>query len=112
MSSTLRAGKRVRVCLQSDVEENQIVQVHVDGIGVLAIYRVEGQFFASDDICTHGQASLSEDGYLEGFNVVCSWHSGSFDIRSGQPTKPPCMEALTTYPVILDGDEVLVALEI
>ncbi len=71
---------------------------------VIAIYNVDGQFHATDDTCTHGAASLSEDGVLRGHVVECSWHNGCFDVRSGAACASPCSEALRTYPVkVVDG---------
>lgn len=110
MMASSETKRWLKACSIPDVGDNEIVRVHVEGIGDLSIYRIADQFFASDDICTHGQASLSEDGFLEGFNVVCSWHNGAFDVRSGQPTKAPCTETLTTYPVMLQGNDVYVCL--
>ena len=71
---------------------------------VIAVYRVDGRFYATDDTCTHGAASLSEEGTLTGHMVLCSWHNGSFDIRTGEPCGSPCSVPLKTYPVrIVDG---------
>lgn len=100
----------VPVCASADVEDGEIFQVSVDGVGTLAIYRVGDDFFASDDVCTHGKASLSEDGYLEGHIVTCSWHDGKFDIRSGAPCALPCNKALKIYTVVARGAELYLAL--
>jgi naphthalene 1,2-dioxygenase system ferredoxin subunit len=82
--------------------------IHVDVAGVaLAIYHVGGNFYATDDICTHRRARLS-DGYLDGTVVQCPLHFGKFDIVTGQPLNPPCKIPVQTYPVTLDGDQVIV----
>jgi nitrite reductase/ring-hydroxylating ferredoxin subunit len=59
-------------------------------------------------VCTHGEASLSEDGYIDDYRVVCSWHDGQFDLRTGEPMALPCFEPLKSYPVTLDGDAVFI----
>lgn len=70
----------------------------------LALYQVDGEFYATDNTCTHGAASLSEDGCVVGDRVECSWHNGQYDIRSGQACAMPCTEALKVWPVqIVDG---------
>lgn len=92
----------------SDLEEGEILKAEVEGVGTLALYTVDGQVYATDDMCTHAEASLSEDGFVEGFKVTCSWHDGAFDIRSGEPLALPCMDKLRTYPVTIQGDEVFV----
>ena len=76
--------------------------------GAYAIYMIGDELFATCDTCTHGQASLSEDGYIEDCTVICSWHDGAFDLRTGEPAALPCMVAIQTYKVSVDGDEVFV----
>lgn len=71
---------------------------------VVAIYRTDGQFYATDDTCTHGAASLSEDGTLNGHVIECSWHNGCFDIRTGDACASPCSTPLKTYPIkVVEG---------
>lgn len=65
--------------------------------GPIALFRVDGDFHAIADTCSHGQASLAE-GWLEGFEVECPVHSGRFDIRSGAPLAFPVTEPVATYP--------------
>lgn len=85
-----------------------MLQVAVPGYPPLAVYRVnEAEFYCTDDTCTHGAASLADEGILEGYIVECSWHEGKFDVRTGQPCALPCTVPLKTYPVIVEGDEVV-----
>jgi p-cumate 2,3-dioxygenase ferredoxin subunit len=108
MSFDTAGEKLVRTCVLSDLEEGEIFQTEIEGVGKLAVYLVEGEVYATDDTCTHGQASLAEDGYVEEFVVTCSWHDGAFDIRTGEPTALPCMVKLKTYPTTVRGDEVFI----
>ncbi len=90
--------------MTSELEDGGILRVDLPDVGALAIYRVGEQYFATDDRCTHAAESLSDGGYLEDFTINCSWHAGAFDIRTGEATALPCIEALKTYPVIVaDG---------
>lgn len=74
----------------------------------VAVYLVEGKVYATDDRCTHGNSSLTEDGFLEGHIVECGMHLGTFDVRTGEAVGPPCTKALRTYPVeIRDGQVML-----
>ena len=53
---------------------------------------------------SHMQASLGEEGALEGHAIQCTWHNGKFDIRTGAVLSPPCPVALKTYAVsLVDG---------
>ena len=65
----------------------------------LAIYNVDGTIYATSDLCTHGEASLSEEGTLTGKIVECPWHFGTFDVTSGKPAGMPCEIPLRIYPV-------------
>ena len=75
----------------------------------LAIYKVEGEFFATDNICTHGQARLC-DGFLDGFEIECPHHQGKFDVRDGRATCEPATVAVRSYPVRVEGGRVFVQL--
>ena len=86
-----------------DVAEGEVTGVQVGGRHI-ALYRVEGELYATDDICTHEHAHLSE-GYLEGCEIECPLHQARFDIRTGTATCRPATKAVAVYPVkILDKD--------
>ncbi len=88
----------IELCAKSDVENDEPVKVETAGL-TLAVYRVDDDFYVTDDACTHGPGSLSE-GFQEGHIIECDFHGGCFDIRDGQVTAPPCMEPIKTYKVV------------
>ena len=92
----------------SKVEDDDVVQVVINGVEV-AVYRLDGEFYATEDICTHGQATLS-DGVVVGDVIECPLHQGRFCIRSGQPRGGPVSVPLQTYPTKLESDRVFVQL--
>lgn len=93
-----------RLCATADLVEDEIHRVELDDGHAIALYLLDGEIFASDDLCTHGEASLAE-GEIEDGKVVCPFHLGSFDIRTGVPCAAPCSIALKVYPVVIrDGD--------
>ena len=94
------------VAKTADLDEGEAVQVIV-GRQEIAIYNLEGKYYATDDICTHAYASLA-DGYMEGELIECPLHGGCFDIKTGKAMTPPCTEDLKTYEVKLDGEQILV----
>jgi naphthalene 1,2-dioxygenase system ferredoxin subunit len=75
----------------------------------VALYGVDGAYYATADICTHGQALLSE-GYLEDHLIECPLHQGLFDIRTGEVKGPPCTQAIASFPVRREGGDLLVDL--
>ncbi len=76
----------------------------------IALYNLDGEFFATHDICTHAHACLS-DGYLEDGRIECPLHQGLFDVRTGKAVSGPVDVDLRTYAVRIEGDEVLVDVE-
>ena len=91
------------LCALADLVEGEILRVELEGGHGIAVYLLDGEVYASDDLCTHGEASLAE-GEIEDGKVVCPFHLGSFDIRTGAPCAAPCSIALRVYPVqIVDG---------
>jgi 3-phenylpropionate/trans-cinnamate dioxygenase ferredoxin subunit len=80
-----------------------------DGTDIpIAIVRTDdGQFYAMDDLCTHGEVSLSE-GEVEGCFLECWAHGSRFDVRTGEPDELPAITPIKTYPVRVDGERVLV----
>ena len=95
--------QRVAIAATDGWRDDEIRRVELAGRAPIAIYKVAGQFYATDDTCTHGEASLA-DGFLDDFCVVCPFHAGSFDIRTGAPTSSPCHDPLESYPVsVTDG---------
>ena len=78
----VKAGNR------GDLKEGDVLGVLLAGREI-ALYDLDGELFATDDICTHRRARLS-DGYLEGRTIQCPLHFGKFDIITGEPQNPPC----------------------
>lgn len=73
----------------------------------VALFNLNGEFYAIDDICTHEEASLS-DGAIDGETVECPWHGALFNIKSGAALTMPAVTPVRTYAVKVDGDQVLV----
>jgi len=85
---------------QDVVMEGDVVAITVGGREV-ALYEVEGEVFATDNLCTHGAARMS-DGFLEGREIECPLHQGRFDVCSGKALCVPLTEDLRTYPVRIE----------
>ena len=98
---------RLRVCATGDLPDQAVLRVDLPNRPPIALFRLADGFFATDDTCTHGAASLA-DGFVEDGQIECPFHSGRFDIRTGEPTLHPCIVKLRTYTVIVEGDSVFV----
>ncbi len=98
----------IPLCSLTEASQGRIGSAVLPDGRRLAVYVVEGEAFATDDRCTHGNSSLADEGCLEGYIIECGMHLGTFDIRTGEAVGPPCIKALRTYPVeIRDGQVVL-----
>ena len=82
----------VKVAESKDIEPSTMKAVNVTGEKV-CIINVEGNYYAIGNVCTHMGGPLNE-GTLEGFEVQCPWHGSKFDVRTGEPTKPPARQAV------------------
>jgi len=90
----------------SEVDEGEALQVSV-GRADIAIYKIDGDYYATDDTCTHAYASLA-DGYVENGQIECPLHGACFDIKTGKAMTPPADVDLRTYPVKTEGGKILV----
>ena len=99
---------RIRVCHIDDVAHGSMVKFE-HGEWVLAIYNVDGQFYATDNACTHGPGALSE-GELYGDVIECNFHGGQFNVRTGEVVGPPCLVPVKTYPVTVEDGQVFVSI--
>jgi nitrite reductase/ring-hydroxylating ferredoxin subunit len=97
---------KVELCPADDVLEGAAVKVETHGL-ILAVFNVAGQYYVTDDLCTHGPGSLSE-GYIEGDVVECNFHNGQFNIRTGEVVSPPCMIPIKTYPAAVESGKVVI----
>ena len=99
-----------RVCATEDVPADEGHRVHA-GQRVLAVFNVDGEFFACDDLCPHGESSLSE-GYVEpDCSVECVAHMAKFSLKTGEVLAPPATSPVAVYPVRIEGGDVMVDLD-
>jgi biphenyl 2,3-dioxygenase ferredoxin component len=100
------APRRIELCQASDVASGRALRVEAEGL-VLAVFNIGGEFFVTDDTCTHGPGSLSE-GELNGAVVECNFHGGRFNVRTGEVVEPPCMVPVKTYPAVIERGRVFI----
>ena len=106
-TANIAGDERLPLLGVDELGDGDVKKVVLPGHPALAVYRLGGEFFATDDICTHGSASLA-DGFVEDGQIECPYHGGRFDIRTGQPTSHPCTIALRAYKVVVEGQQLFV----
>ena len=92
----------------NDLEDGRVLGVKVKELRV-ALYRIEGTVYATNDVCTHDFALLSE-GYLDGDCIECPLHQALFHIPTGEVRSPPASEPIPTYPAKEEAGSILVDL--
>jgi nitrite reductase/ring-hydroxylating ferredoxin subunit len=103
------AGAEYRFALPAgDVAPGRSRRCVVDGHAVL-VCNVDGEFYALADTCSHDRGPLGE-GRLRGHLLECPRHGSRFDIRDGEPTTPPAIRAVASYPARVRDDAVEVQL--
>ena len=94
----------IKVSEVDAVPPGKMRQVEVAGKRIL-LANVDGHFYATDDTCTHEDASLST-GFLKGEWVKCPLHGSRFNVRNGEVVDEPADVNLRTYAVRIDGNDV------
>lgn len=97
----------VKVAAVGDVPPGEMIIVEAGGEEVV-IANVDGEFCAFNNSCSHRGGPLGE-GILTGEVVECPFHGGQFNIRTGEAVSAPPTEAVKTYPIQIEGDEIKVA---
>lgn len=95
----------ISIARADEVSEGAPVQGRC-GSESVCLYRIDGQVYATQDKCTHGEASLSE-GYVLGEEIECPFHQGTFHIPTGKAMAAPCTVDLRIYEVKEEGGLIL-----
>jgi nitrite reductase (NADH) small subunit/3-phenylpropionate/trans-cinnamate dioxygenase ferredoxin subunit len=96
---------KVRVAAEGEIPPGASRVVDVDG-ALVAVFNVDGKYFAIDDRCPHAGASLA-DGCVEGGVVTCAWHGWRFRLADGSWADNPRVKT-RTYPVVVEEGVVYV----
>ncbi|AHB74890.1 MULTISPECIES: non-heme iron oxygenase ferredoxin subunit [Pandoraea] len=102
------SGNWMEAAPRDAIPEDDVIGVVVAGREI-ALYGVDGEVFATDNVCTHGNARLC-DGFLDGHEIECPLHQGKFDVRTGAALCAPLTEAVKIYPIRIEADKVYVDL--
>ena len=102
----------IRLAGAANLASGEMSKVYVERNGALLsvlLVNIEGEIVALDGLCTHAGGPL-EFGFLEGDEIICPLHGGSFNVRSGEVVGPPPEEPLRRYGTTLDGGDILLDL--
>jgi 3-phenylpropionate/trans-cinnamate dioxygenase ferredoxin subunit len=109
VSNELSEATYQRVCAVSELSDDQPLGLEIGGEPVV-IVRTGDEYFALRDVCSHAEVALSDGEIDSDCSIECWLHGSRFDLRTGEPLELPATEPVQTYPVKVEGDDVLVAL--
>lgn len=98
------------LCAISDLQDGTVTPFEIDE-NRIAIYLIDGNVHATDNICSHAFALLS-DGWLEGTLIECPLHGAQFEITSGEVVQGPAECPITVFKTKVEGGQVLVRLPV
>ncbi|MFQ5793798.1 MAG: Rieske (2Fe-2S) protein [Candidatus Bipolaricaulia bacterium] len=102
-------GEFVKVATTDELEPGGYISHEVDD-ELIAIYYIDGNYYVTQDICTHDGGILT-GGTLEGMIITCPRHGAQFDITTGEVVRMPAFEPIQTLEIKVDGSDILVRLE-
>jgi nitrite reductase/ring-hydroxylating ferredoxin subunit len=100
------SGRWQRVAARADLSDDAALPVKL-GDTPIALYLLDGEVHAIDDVCTHEFALLSQ-GFIDGGAIECPLHQARFCIATGRCLAPPATVDLRTYVVRVEGEDILV----
>ena len=100
-------GGHVKVATVGDLSPGEAMSVEVNDEEV-ALFNVDGTYYAIGDICTHAGGTLS-DGELEGEEIECPLHGARYNVRTGEVLSPPAPKGVKSYSVKVEGDDILIS---
>jgi len=95
-----------RVAAAAELKDRGVMDAEVNGEEI-ALYWVEETPYATENICTHAFARLSE-GFLDGDCIECPVHQALFNVKTGEAVSPPAYQAVKTFPCRVEGEDVLI----
>jgi nitrite reductase/ring-hydroxylating ferredoxin subunit len=99
-------AKLIKVAETKDLSAGQAAAFDVEG-NRIAVFNVNGTYYAIDDTCPHAGGPLSEGEVADG-KVTCPWHEADFDLKTGAVLAPPAFEGVKSYRVVVEGNDVKV----
>jgi len=101
------AAKFVTVATTDEIQPGERLIVEI-GRRWIAIFNLDGTYYAIEDRCTHDDGPLAE-GELRGCVIECPRHGATFDITNGKVLTAPALVDVPTFAVRVQGKEIQVA---
>lgn len=100
----------IKICPLEDLKPGKAIRVKIGEHAIAIVRTPSGEVKALDDKCSHGEISLSE-GFVEEGTIECWAHGAKFDLNTGIPLSLPAYEAVSTYEILIENDEIYLEYE-
>jgi len=101
-------GEFVKIATADELPGGQAKTIEIGGKEI-ALFNVDGSFYAIENACTHVGGPLAE-GEIAGCEVTCPWHGAVFDVTTGQALGPPAAQPVNRYNVRVTGADIEIEL--
>ncbi len=110
MEGVVGMSKKIDLCAKGEIDSGTARRFEVEGVEI-ALVRIEDDFYAIGDRCSHANYSLSEgEVFAEEKELECWKHGSTFSLETGKPTCLPATKPVPVYDVVVEGDRVLVVI--
>jgi len=99
--------RRIDLFGVDEVPDGTMKMAYVDGTDQVLVVHTNGEYFATQGICSHEYFELDK-GFLTAGTLTCALHLSRFDLESGEPLDPPAELPLAVYPVVIEAGRVLI----
>ena len=99
--------RRIDLVGVDEVPDGTMKMAYVDGTDQVLVVHVNGEFLATQGICSHEYFELDK-GFLTAGTLTCALHLSRFDLESGEALDPPAELPLASYPVVVEDGRVLI----
>ncbi len=100
-------GELIKIATVDEIPPNSSKLVEIDFVRI-AVFNLDGEFYAIEDVCTHDGGPLVEGEIVNGHEVECPRHGARFDIRTGAALSLPAFMPTTAYEVCVQGQDLLI----
>ena len=101
-------GNFITIAKTTDIPVGKALSVSVESKAI-AVFNIEGKYFAISDECTHAGGNLSE-GEVKGTTVTCPWHGAQFDVTTGSVLSAPAFDNVPSYSLRVIKDEIQIGI--
>lgn len=102
-------SRYVTVAKTAEISPGAREVFEIEGL-YIAVFNVDGRYYAVEDRCTHDDGPLAE-GDIDGYEIICPRHGARFDLRDGRVLSMPAVLPVPWFPVRVEGDEIQIGLE-